>query len=174
MFRGAAMSSAIASLAVPLALFLAVGLLLAAAVSDLAFRLVPNWLPALLAVDGAALRLADGTLLTGAAAALAVFAGCVLLWRFRLMGGGDVKLFGAAALAVPLPASFVATAVLAGGLLALLYLLLRRVVPRPAAARPCGLLRRTLRMEQHRIRTGHSLPYCCAIAFGAAATLIGG
>ena len=160
--------------AIAFSLFLvAVGLLLLAAGFDLAFRLLPNWVPALLAADGMVLRAVDGTLLPGAAAALAVFAACAVLWRFGLMGGGDVKLFGAAALVVPLPLSFVATAVLAGGLLALVYLLLRRVVPRPAAARPCGLIRRTVRTELWRIRAGRSLPYCCAIAFGAVLTLFG-
>jgi prepilin peptidase CpaA len=89
------------------------------------------------------------------------------------MGGGDVKLLGAAALLVP-PATvphMLALVAFAGGILALIYLVGRAVAPRPAGRRPHMLPLRILRAECWRIRRGGPLPYACAIAAGAALTL---
>jgi prepilin peptidase CpaA len=84
------------------------------------------------------------------------------------MGGGDVKLLGAAALALP-PASvpmFVAAVAMAGGLLAMVYLAARPFMPTPALLRPTGLFARTLRVECWRIGRRGPLPYACAITAG--------
>jgi prepilin peptidase CpaA len=144
-------------------------LLLGAALHDLACRTIPNWIPAALALDGLALRVLSGQVLGGIASALVVFACAALLWRRGLMGGGDVKLLGAAALVVPSGAAlaFVLAVALAGGGLALTYLALRRLVRAPRAGRPAGVLARIVRVERRRIRQCRSLPYGCAIAAGA-------
>jgi prepilin peptidase CpaA len=91
------------------------------------------------------------------------------------MGGGDVKLLGAATLAMP-PSSvltFVAAVAIAGGLLATVYLVARRLVHAPAPLvhapaplRPNNLFDRAMRVERWRITRGGPLPYACAIAAG--------
>lgn len=144
-------------------------LLAAAAAHDAATRTIPNWVPAVLAVLGIALQVLEGQLLPGLVAASLVFAGCVLVWRLGWLGGGDAKLAPAVALVLP-PAQvavFVLATALAGGVLALLYLLLFRVVPRPAPGRRRGLLPRCLKAEAWRISRGGPLPYAVAIAAGA-------
>lgn len=157
-------------------ILIAAVLLAIAALLDIAFRQVPNWLPAALAVDGLALRLLSGELLAGALAGAAVFVACALLWRRGLMGGADVKLLGAAATVVPFHfvPSFVLFVALAGGVLALAYVAMRRVMPGPGPRRPSALLARIARVERRRVRQCRSLPYACAIAAGAFITLAGG
>jgi prepilin peptidase CpaA len=91
-----------------------------------------------------------------------------MAWRRGWMGGGDVKLLGAAALRVPpyaVPGMLMATA-LAGGVLALFYLVARRRLARPGGPRPSSLLLRALRAERWRLRRGGPMPYAVAIACG--------
>ena len=151
--------------------FLLIGslLLLAAALHDVMARTVPNGLAGALAAVGLGAQLAGGTALLGVPVALAVFVAAALAWRRGLMGGGDVKLLGAAALLVPpmlVPTLLVAMA-LSGGVLGLFYLVARRRMPRPSGARPPGLLPRAWRIERWRLRRGGPLPYAVAIASGA-------
>jgi prepilin peptidase CpaA len=97
-----------------------------------------------------------------------VFAVCFLAWLRGWLGGGDVKLAAAFAL-VPPPgqaAAFVLATALAGGVLALLYTVLVRLVPRPAPGRRTGLLARCLKAEAWRISRRGPLPYAAAIAAG--------
>ncbi len=157
-------------------ILIATVLLVIAAMLDIAFRQVPNWLPAALAVDGLGLRLLSSELLIGAAAGASVFIVCALLWRRGLLGGGDVKLLGAAATVVPFHfvLSLILSVTLAGGVLALAYLAMRSIMPRPSPVRPSALLARIARVERRRIRQCRSLPYACAIATGAFITLAGG
>lgn len=150
------------------------GALLAASLHDLAARTIPNWLAALIALCGLGLRAADGHLAMGILAGTIVFICAAICWRRGFMGGGDVKLLGATALAVP-PAAvlgFVTAVALAGGVLALCYLIGRRLVRKPAAQRPHTLLARALRVERWRIHRGGPLPYACAIAAGALFVLL--
>jgi hypothetical protein len=66
---------------------------------------------------------------------------------------------------------------IAGGLLALLYLALARLLPAGAGAlranpiRRANLVPRIWRAERRRIRRGQSLPYSCAITAGVLLTL---
>ena len=89
----------------------------------------------------------------------AVFGGLLVVGTFlfsaRIMGGGDVKLVAAAGLWVDLEhaALLIATVLIAGGLLALVFLL-----PRLAARRPNGVPWRERKKE---------VPYAVAIAMGA-------
>lgn len=143
-------------------------LLVMASLHDLVARTIPNWLVGALAVLGIVLRALTGSLLGGVVAGLVVFVLAAICWRRGWMGGGNVKLLAAAAIAVPpsLVLSFITTVALCGGVLALLYLVAGRMVAPPPASRPRSLLARALRVEQWRIRRGGPLPYACAIAAG--------
>ena len=167
----------IAALAVPAACLLGY-----AALHDLAVRTVPNWLPALLLLLGICARLLDHNLLTGLVVAAVAFAVLFCIWAAGAMGGGDVKLWAATVLLVPpawqLQFAFFVDVVLAGGVLAMIYLGLSLVVPRPrgvpapVAGGQINRLRRFLRVEQWRIGRRGPLPYACAIAAGAIAALL--
>lgn len=92
------------------------------------------------------------------------------------MGGGDVKLWAATVLLIP-PAvatelSFFLDILLFGGALALIYLALSFVVPKPKGLRTGGRLRRFLRAEMWRIGRRAPLPYACAIAGGAIVAIL--
>lgn len=161
----------------------AVALLLFAALHDLAARTVPNAASGAIAALGLGLRTLAGDLAAALAAALLVFVLAAFCWRRGWLGGGDVKLLGAAALLVApprLPALLAAVA-LAGGGLALVYLALSVLLPaaaRPPASAPrrsgATIWRRVLRVERRRIRRRGPLPYASAIAAGAMIVLLRG
>jgi Flp pilus assembly protein protease CpaA len=179
------MTASIPSLLTVAIPFVCAALLVAAAATDLAARIIPNRIPLLLLALGLALHLAQGTLLPGLAVAGVVFALLLLAWHFGAMGGGDVKLLAATAfcvapVAVPVLIMRVA---LAGGVLGLAYLVARRAVPMPAgmpaprtarsfAAECLALPARVLRAERWRIGRHAPLPYGIAIAIGGLLTLI--
>ena len=147
-----------------------------AALHDLAVRTVPNWLPAVLFLLGILARLYEHDLVSGLLVAVIAFALLFGIWVAGAMGGGDVKLWAASVLLVP-PGwqpqfAFFTNVVLAGGLLALVYLGLSLVVPRPRATHQGNHLRRFLRVEQWRIGRRGPLPYACAIAAGGIAALL--
>ncbi|HYC02565.1 MAG TPA: prepilin peptidase [Azospirillaceae bacterium] len=136
----------------------AAGLLLWAAIGDIARYLIPNRIPAALvlaflvqaAVAGTAGSLA-AHLLTGAA----VLAVCILLFAMNVIGGGDAKLLAATALwagpaATPL---LILVMGVAGGLLALAMLLHHRLRAPEGAEPP------------------RRIPYGVAIAAGGVAAL---
>ncbi len=157
--------------------WLALPLLMAAALSDIAFRRIPNGIAVLVALVGMLRQGVAGGAVLAVAMALAtvVLLGTVILWQRGVIGGGDVKLLAAASLLVPpasLPAQLLAVA-LAGGCLAVVHIVLRALLRhRPADHRRRGLPHRLLRREARRIRTGAPLPYGVAIALGTAAILI--
>jgi prepilin peptidase CpaA len=156
------------SLFASILILVSAGALLIASLHDIVARTVPNWMAAILALSGLGLRAADGHLPSGILAALIVFVCAAVCWKFRLMGGGDVKLLSATAVVVS-PATvpaFIASVALAGGVLGLLYLVGRRRIGRPRAERPHTLLARAIRVERWRIYRGGPLPYACAIAAG--------
>ena len=151
-------------------------LLLLSCLYDWALRIVPNFIPLAIAVSGAVLRALSGNLATGLLAAAIVFFLAAVCWRRGWLGGADVKLLGAGTLLAP-PASacgFVLATCLSGGVLALVYLLLGRLVapPGPRAA-SASLLQRIVRVERRRLQRRGPLPYATAIAFGACAAMIG-
>jgi prepilin peptidase CpaA len=161
---------------VHISILIAVSLLLLAAAGDVVRRIVPNWLSLALATDGLLLRALGGNLLFAIAAALLVFMPAVWCWRRGLMGGGDVKLLAAASLLVSpsLVPGYVLVVGLAGGILGLAYCAMRLVLRRPSPIRPRALVARILRIEQHRISRGFSLPYASAIAAGGVYSLLKG
>ena len=152
-------------------LLAAVCILLAtrAACHDVIARTIPNGWCAAIAFASVGVRFIDHTLVVGVAACAAVFIFAAVCWRAGWLGGGDVKLLGACALAVPphLVAALVVDTSMAGALLALIYLAARRCVPRPRSMRPTSLLGRAWRAERWRLARGGPLPYAVAIA-GAA------
>lgn len=156
------------SLCLSISSILCLGLILAAALHDIATRTIPDGLVLALAAAGLASAILNGHALGAPLAAGGLFVVSAFCWRRGWMGGGDVKLLGAAALGMP-PTSvlaFAAAVAFAGGVLAVLYLIARRLVPAPASLRPVGLLARAVRVERWRISRGGSLPYACAIAVG--------
>ncbi|MDE2582968.1 MAG: prepilin peptidase [Rhodospirillales bacterium] len=148
-------------------------LLVLASLRDLATRMVPNGIPLALTAVGILLSALEGRLVWALLAGLIVFSFAFLCWRMRWIGGADVKMLGAGAVLVPptAAASFVLATGVAGGVLAVIYLLARHFVaaPPPAgtAARRGNVLVRAWRAERWRIHRGCPLPYACAIACGA-------
>jgi prepilin peptidase CpaA len=104
------------------------------------------------------------------------FATLFVIWLSGAMGGGDVKLWAATVLLIPPmlqpELAFLLRVVVLGGILAVIYLALRPLVPKQLPARPAGLLLRVLRVETWRIGRRAPLPYACAIACGAIVTLL--
>jgi prepilin peptidase CpaA len=148
-------------------------LLVAAALHDVAARTIPNWVSLGLCALGVMLRCLDGwpKLVAGLSLGLVVFALATFCWKRGWMGGGDVKLLGAAAIFVPpilVPSMLIAVA-LAGGVVGMIYLLGRSLLSRnarPATVRPRRLIARVLRVERRRLGRGGPLPYASAIAAG--------
>jgi prepilin peptidase CpaA len=150
-----------------------VGLLIVAALADVAARIIPDGVAIAIAVLGLTARVTAGGVpgvTESIAAALLVLMVLVILHARGLMGGGDVKLMAAMVLGLPLEwiyRFFIVTAV-AGGIIALLHLVLRsaiRTAPGPPP-RGAALLRRALIAERWRIARRGSLPYGVAIACG--------
>jgi len=157
-------------------LLLAAAALLFAALHDIGFRTIPDWVSAALAADGGLLRLLDHRLPTGLGCGFVVFALAAACWWRGWMGGGDVKLLGATAILVPpnLVPGYIAAVAFAGGGLAMLYLVLERIIPSLRLHHPASLLRRILIVECRRIRRRTSLPYATAISAAALLMLVGG
>lgn len=153
-------------------LAIATPVLVAAAVSDVAARTIPNTLPLALAVSGAVARLCDGTPGLSLLAAAGVLFAAGTAWRLGALGGGDVKLLAACALLVRpgfVPAMITDVA-LAGLVLAIGFLAARGRM-RLAPAGPRGWLGRVVRAERWRLRRGGPLPYAVAICAGVLTAL---
>jgi len=148
---------------------LAGAVLLFAALHDIAFRTVPDWVSAVLALGGGVARVLDGQWAMGLTCGLAVSTLAALCWWRGWLGGGDVKLLGATAILVrpDLVPGYVLMVALAGGGLGLIYLLLERIVSVPPWHRQMSLLRRVMAVECRRIRRRASLPYAAAISAAA-------
>ena len=156
----------ISSAAVP-GLILMVLLALVVLYDGLTYR-IPNWLNGLIAVMFVLAHLQNWDRMFWAnhiGAAALVFVVGIVFFRFRWLGGGDVKLIGACALwtgFAQLPELIVYGA-LAGGALALAILLCRRVNALMGPAMPGWLRGGALAM----LDPERGLPYGLAIAFGA-------
>ena len=153
-------------------------LLLIAACADLRSRTIPNWISVALAGLGL-----TGRLLTGpGAAAISVALAAALFLVLSVaharggIGGGDVKLMSAVALGLsPLGVyQMLLVTAFAGGVLAVVHLLSRRL-PRPACSRPgTSRIRRLWTIEKWRWRRPGCLPYGVAIACGGGWALLAG
>jgi prepilin peptidase CpaA len=151
-----------------LALALFAGLVIVAALKDLASFTIPNWISAALAIGFAPVALAAGVPIGEIGLSLAVGLGVlvvgVVMFTFGWVGGGDAKLMTAAALWLGLKglAPFALFTGLAGGALALLLLALRSTWLRPIAHAGPAWARRLA-------TPGEAAPYGVAIAVGALA-----
>jgi prepilin peptidase CpaA len=155
---------------------LAVALLVVAVWRDVATRIIPDEVSAGIAVIGLLVRLQEGwlALAFSASAALVLFLLLFAAHAGGALGGGDVKLAVAVALGLPPLGTwyFLTATALAGGVLALAYLLLGRLLPPLPVAPRATLLRRVASAEAWRARRGGPLPYGVAIAAGAGTVLL--
>ena len=143
--------------------------LFAAAKDATSFR-IPNWisltLAALFPAAGFVVGLPPQVMALNAGVGALVLAGGMALFALRWLGGGDAKLFAAAALWLGWPAliDFGLAAALMGGVLALILLTLRSPGARPLVLLGPGWVTRLA-------EPGQGVPYGVAIAAGALAAL---
>lgn len=158
-----------------------IALLAYAAWSDVAARIIPNTVCGAVAALGLVTRASEGltSLEWSLAVAAVLFVLLFLIYIVGGMGGGDVKLATAMVFGLS-PADayrFVFWTALAGGVLGLAYLVMRRL-PAPVYAgsnmlpRRANLLKRVYIAERWRIRRRGPLPYGVAIATGGWLTLV--
>lgn len=143
-----------------------------AAVYDIATLRIPNWVCALLAslFVVAAVRVGQVDWLSHLGAGVLVFLGGVLLFRFRIFGGGDIKLLVAGALwtgfwALPF---FLLAVGLLGGVVAVFFYVLRKVLIQLAVTFSGE---RAVRLPIVLI-DGEGVPYGLAIVAGLFATTV--
>jgi prepilin peptidase CpaA len=160
---------------VPIASFLEILLLLYVATMDIATRLIRNEICLVLALLGIAGQFASPMQVAESLIVATVLLLLLLVIYTRgLIGGGDVKLLVALAIGLPLTGviELLAITALAGGVLALVHLMMRHL-PYPNLA-PAGssLVRRVYAIERWRHLRHAPLPYGVAIAFGGIWTIL--
>jgi prepilin peptidase CpaA len=154
---------------VPTASFLEILLLLYVATIDVATRLIRNEICLALALLGIASQLASPIQVAQSLIAATILLLLLLVIHTRgLIGGGDVKLLVALAIGLPLIGviQLLTITALAGGVLALVHLMMR-LLPYPRLA-PAGssFARRVYAIERWRHLRHAPLPYGVAIACG--------
>lgn len=163
---------------VPITSILVILLLLYVATLDVATRLIRNEICLAVALLGIAGQLASPMqVVESLIVATILFLLLLVFYMQRWMGGGDVKLLVALAVGLPLTGviQLLTVTTLAGGVLALVHVMMRQL-PHPALA-PAGssLARRIYAVERWRHLRHAPLPYGVAIACGGIwATLSGG
>lgn len=159
----------------PTASILEILLLLYVATVDIATRLIRNEICAALALLGIASQLPNSMQIVESLLSTAIlFLLLLILYTRGGIGGGDVKLLTALAIGFS-PAGAIqllTITALAGGVLALLHLLMR-LLPYPKLA-PAGssLVRRVYAIERWRHLRHAPLPYGVAIACGGIWTIL--
>ena len=153
----------------PTALFLEILLLLYVAMIDIATRLIRNEICLVLALLGIAGQLSSPMQVAESLIAAAIlFLLLLVIYQRGMIGGGDVKLLVALAIGLPLTGviQLLTITALAGGILALVHLMMR-LLPYPKLA-PAGssLVRRVYAVERWRNLRHAPLPYGVAIACG--------
>jgi prepilin peptidase CpaA len=160
---------------IPTVSLLQILLLLYVAMMDIATRLIRNGICLMLALLGIASQLAGPThaaesLLVATIMSLLL----MVIYQRRWIGGGDVKLLIALAIGLPLMGviQLLTVTALAGGVLALVHLMMR-LLPYPKLA-PAGssLVRRVYAVERWRNLRHAPLPYGVAIACGGIWTVL--
>ena len=153
----------------PTASFLEILLLLYVAMIDIATRLIRNEICLVLALLGIASQFASPMQVTESLiAATILLLLLIVIYQRGWIGGGDVKLLVALAIGLPLMGviQLLTITALAGGVLALVHLMMR-LLPYPKLA-PAGssLVRRVYAIERWRNLRHAPLPYGVAIACG--------
>lgn len=142
----------------------ALGLMLVAVMTDIATMTIPNWVSIVAAVAfvpaGFAAGLSPTEVGLHVGCGLLVFAIGFALFNFGYIGGGDVKLIAALSIWTGFAAlwSFLSATVIAGGVLAIAALMIRKRMA-PHEARP-AFFNRLLDPQR-------GIPYAIAIAIGA-------
>ena len=154
----------------PTASFLEIILLLYVATIDIATRLIRNEICLVLALLGIAAQLASPVHVAESLIAATILLLLLLvIYQRGWIGGGDVKLLVALAIGLPLMGiiQLLTTTALAGGVLAVVHLMMR-ILPYPRLA-PAGssFVRRVYAIERWRHLRHAPLPYGVAIACGA-------
>src|SRR6516164_3761114 len=144
-------------------------LLLYVATIDIATRLIRNEICLALALLGVAAQLASPMQIAQSLiAATILFLLLLVIYQRGWIGGGDVKLLVALAIGLPLIGviQLLTITALAGGILALVHLMMR-LLPNPKLA-PAGssFARRVYAIERRRHLRHAPLPYVVAIACG--------
>jgi prepilin peptidase CpaA len=145
---------------------------------DVTTRIIPDWMCAALAASGLLVRALQGleALAVSAGMAALVLVAFLPIHARGMLGGGDVKLFAALTLGLSAAGAWrlmVATA-LAGGVLVLLHLAMRRLPPALHCTKQSSFVSRIYNIERWRVRRCGSLPYGVAIACGGAWTVLSG
>ena len=153
----------------PVAFILQILLLLYVAGVDIATRLIHNKICLALAILGIASQFSGPTHFTESLVIAAIlFLLLIVVYGRGWIGGGDIKLLVALAIGLRLSGvvQLLTITALAGGVLALAHLMMRRLPhPRPAPA-GSSLLRRVYAVERWRHLRHAPLPYGAAIACG--------
>ncbi|MBR1210286.1 A24 family peptidase [Bradyrhizobium sp. JYMT SZCCT0180] len=157
----------------PTASLLEIILLLYVATIDIATRLIRNEICLALALLGIASQFASPMQLAQSLiVATILFLLLLVIYQRRMIGGGDVKLLVALSIGLPLVGvvQLLIVTALAGGVLALVHLIMR-VLPQPRLA-PAGssFVRRVYAVERWRHLRHAPLPYGVAIACGGIVT----
>ena len=160
---------------VPITSFLEILLLLYVATIDVATRLIRNEICLALALLGIADQLANPMqIVQSLIAATILLLLLLVIYQRGQIGGGDVKLLVALAIGLPLTGviQLLTITALAGGVLALVHLMMR-LLPYPRLA-PAGssLVRRVYAVERWRHLRHAPLPYGVAIACGGIWTIL--
>jgi Flp pilus assembly protein protease CpaA len=150
-------------------------LLLYVATIDVATRLISNQICLGLAFLGIASQMANPTQVAESLIAAAIlFLLLFVIFTRGWMGGGDVKLLVAVAIGLPVTGiiQLLTVTALAGGILAVVHLMMRNL-PNPRLA-PAGssLVRRVYAVERWRHLRHAPLPYGVAIACGGMWTVL--
>ena len=151
------------------ALFLEILLLLYVATIDIATRLIRNEICLALALLGIVSQFANPMQVAQSLIAATILLLLLLvIYQWGLVGGGDVKLLVALAIGLPLMGviQLLTITALAGGVLALVHVMMR-LLPYPRLA-PAGssFVRRVYAIERWRHLRHAPLPYGVAIACG--------
>ena len=155
--------------------FLEIMLLLYVATIDVATRLIRNEICLALALLGIAGQFASPMqIVESLISATILFLLLFMIYQRGWIGGGDVKLLTALAIGLPLAGTIqlLTITALAGGVLALVHLMMR-LLPSPRLA-PAGssLVRRVYAIERWRHLRHAPLPYGVAIACGGIWTVL--
>ena len=159
----------------PTAHALEIALLLYVAMTDVATRLIHNETILALALLGIASQFAGPThFVESLVAAAILFLLLLFVYRRGAIGGGDVKLLVALAIGLPIAGvmQLLTVTALAGGVLAMMHLILRRLPPPRPAPAGSSFLRRVYAVERWRHVRRAPLPYGAAIACGGIWTVV--
>ena len=159
---------------IPIVSILKIVLLLYVATIDIATRLIRNEICLALALLGIASQFANPMQVAESLIAAAILLLLlIVIYQRGWIGGGDVKLLVALAIGLPLMGviQLLTITALAGGVLALVHLMMRHL-PYPKLA-PAGssLVRRVYAVERWRHLRHAPLPYGVAIACGGIWTI---